>query len=67
MTYNKFTTLTSGEEEQEFDDVLASIVPGAVKTFNLPGRANSLFGRLAVATVHEGRNSQRHGHESSTL
>ena len=25
MTYNKFTTLTLGEEEQEFDDVLASI------------------------------------------
>ena len=25
MTYNKFTTLTPGEEEQEFDDVLASV------------------------------------------
>ena len=25
VTYNKFTTLTPGEEEQEFDEVLASI------------------------------------------
>ena len=25
MTYNKFTTLTPGEEEQEFDEVLARI------------------------------------------
>ena len=25
MTYNKFTTLTPGEEEQKFDEVLASI------------------------------------------
>ena len=25
MTYNKFTTLTPGEEEQEFDEVLTRI------------------------------------------
>ena len=25
MTYNKFTTLTPGEEEQEFDEVLPII------------------------------------------
>ena len=38
--------------------------PGAVKTFNLPPESQFLIWRPAVATLHEGRNGQRHGHES---